>query len=50
MLGPFDANDPGSVVPQGEFRTIAITVLVTDTLGRSDSGKTSVTLNDCTFG
>ncbi len=48
-LGPFDAENP-NVVPQNGSLPISVTVTVIDGLGRSTSGQTTVTLNDCTFG
>lgn len=48
-LGPFDAENP-DVVPQGQSLAIAVTVRVTDDLGRTATSQRTVTLNDCTFG
>ncbi len=48
-LGRFDAESP-NVVPQGETRTITVTVRVIDELGRGATAVRTVTLEDCTFG
>lgn len=48
-LGPFPAEPELSAVPQDQSLPITVTVRVEDSLGRTATRQTTVTLNDCTF-